>query len=110
MVKIHQCELLIKDEDGMCTMQTMDVIEHAAKFWLVPEWRDDRVRKATSPARMVSLETLAHQRIKGADPEFLVAHPVPKYVFDGRIPREEADKYVVLERPKLVIPFAQLGR
>jgi hypothetical protein len=65
---------------------------------------DSTVQKVTRPVRIVSLATLPHQRGKFS-PEFVVDGPVPKYVFDGRIPSQEASKYVVVEMPDILIPI-----
>lgn len=91
--------------DGVHNIVMMDVIEHQGGFWLVPEWLDNRAQQVTMPVRIVSLETLPHQRTRGR-PEFVVNDPVPKYVFDGHVPPEQATKYIVVERPDIRIPLA----
>jgi hypothetical protein len=85
-------------------IHSMDVIEYQKKFWLVPYWLDNPIEKVTKPLRIVSLETLRHSRADGRDPEFVVEFPVPSYVFEGRTPPAEADKYVVIENPDVLIP------
>jgi hypothetical protein len=102
-MKILKCQIIVRGEDGIHRHQFMDVIEHAGKFWLVPEWLDNQSQKLTMPLRIISLETMVHHRMKG-NPDFLVEDPVPIYVFDGRIPPEEAGKYVVVEGPDIRIP------
>ncbi len=77
---------------------------HEGKFWLVPEWLDNHIQKLTMPLRIISLETMVHHRTEGANPEFLLEFPVPINVFEGRIPPEEAGKYVVVEGPDIRIP------
>jgi hypothetical protein len=102
-MKIYKATVIVAaDVHRTCRM---DVIEHDGEFWLVPEWLDNQVRRLTKPLRIVSLRTLPHQR-GNARPEFVVNDPVPKYVFDGRIPPEEAGKYVVIEDPEIYIPLA----
>lgn len=97
VVKVLKAHLIIKDEvHNICLM---DVIEYEGGFWLVPEWLDYPALKATRPLRIVAMETLVHTRTEGRNPEFVVEYPVPKYVFDGRIPPEEAGKYIVIENP-----------
>lgn len=103
-MKIRRAYTTIADYDGKHAIHITDVIEHAGKFWLVPEWLDNQAQKVTMPLRIISLETLAHKRVDWGDPEFVVTFPIPKYVFDGRIPPQEASKYVVIESPDIRIP------
>jgi hypothetical protein len=103
-MKIRSAYTVIAEDDGKHAIHITDVIEHAGKFWLVPEWLDNQVQKVTMPLRIISLETLIHKRMEGENPEFVVEFPVPRYVFDGRIPPEEAGKYVVVESPEILIP------
>jgi hypothetical protein len=102
-MKIRRCLLSVRDESGIHSMVTMDVIAHEGKFWLVPEWLDNQTKTATRPVRIVSLETMVHHRTEGQNPEFLVENPIPTYVFDGQIPPAEASKYVVVEYPGILI-------
>lgn len=96
-MKIRKAHLIVKGK--LYEHQLMDVIEYEGGFWLVPEWLDNRSLKLTRPLRIISLATMVHHRMEGQNPEFLVENPVPKYVFDGRVPPEEADKYIVVENP-----------
>ena len=99
-MKIYKATVVVAaDVHNICIM---DVIEYAGGFWLVPEWLDNPVRKVTKPLRIVSLATLPHQR-GNSSPQFVVNDPVPKYVFDGRVPPQEANKYVVVEAPDILI-------
>ena len=104
MANVLKAHVIIND--GAHAIHLMDVIEHRGGFWLVPEWLDNQAKTLTTPLRIVSLGTLAHQRNPGANPEFLVEFPVPKYVFDGRVPPGEVGKYVVVESPDILIPLA----
>lgn len=103
---IRKAMVMINDANSTSICE-MDVIEYDGKFWLVPEWLDNPIQKVTKPMRMVSLETIRHSRMRGAKQEFVVEFPVPKYVFEGRIPSAEADKYVVIEGPELLFPRDQ---
>jgi len=104
-MKIRKAHVVIAERDGAHLHTFMDVIEHAGKFWLVPEWIDDQERKSTTPRRMVLLETLPHQQMLGYGPEFVVHNPVPKYVFDGQVPSQEAGAYVVVESAGIRFPI-----
>jgi hypothetical protein len=79
----------------------VDAIEYLRVFWLVPKWIDMPAQEMRRPARILSLATIPHRMTKGADPELIVDNPMPRYVFDGQIPPEEARKYVVVENPDL---------
>jgi hypothetical protein len=87
----------------------VDVIEHAGQFWLVPEWLENHVRRVRRPARMLPLSTVAHDRMPGFDPEFLVTETIPKDVFDGRLSGEAAARYRVAEFPEIEFPLASPG-
>jgi hypothetical protein len=79
-----------------------DVIEFGRQFWLVPEWLDSPVLKICRPARMISLETLAYQRMGGS---FDIRDPIPKSVYEGRVTPELANKFIVVELPPIVFPM-----
>ena len=100
---IYKATVIIAD-DNVHNAYQIDVIEDADDFWLVPEWLESPDGKTRRPARIVSLATLPHQRGKDS-PEFVVDDPVPKYVFDGRIPPQEASKYIVIEAPEILFPI-----
>jgi len=104
-MKVRKALLIVADEAHTRTL--MHVIEYRDEFWLVPEWLDNQTQKLTRPLRIVSLRTIPHQRLPGQIPEFVVNDPVPKYVFDGQIPPQEASKYVVVEDPDIRIPIAR---
>jgi hypothetical protein len=104
-MKVRKAFLIVADDVHRHAL--MDVIEYRNEFWLVPEWLDNQVQKSTKPLRIVSLRTIPHQRLPGQIPEFVVNDPVPKYVFDGRIPPEQAGKYVVVEDPDIRILIAR---
>lgn len=91
--------------DGTHHVHTTDVIEFRGTFWLVPEWLDNRVQKLTKPVRIVSLATLPHSRTGRF---FVVNDPIPKSVFDGQIPPQEAGKFVVIENPDISFPIDTL--
>jgi hypothetical protein len=101
--KILKCQHIVQGYDGTHWHAFTDVIEHSGKFWLVPEWLDNHVQKVSKPLRIISLETMVHHRMPG-NPDFLVEFPIPQYVLDGRIPPEEAGKFVVIEGPEILIP------
>jgi len=104
-MKLRKAHVVIAERDGAHLNTYMDVIEHAGKSWLVPEWIDHKDEKSISPRRMILLETLPHQELLGYGPDFVVHNPVPKYVFDGQVPSQEAGTYVVVESPGIRFPI-----
>lgn len=104
-MKVRKAHVVIAERDGAHLHTYMDVIEHAGKFWLVPEWINNQEQQSTTPRRMVLLETLPHQQLLGYGPEFVVHNPVPKYVFDGQVPSQETGTYVVVESPGIRFPI-----
>lgn len=102
-MKVRKAIVIIRN-GASNEIHSIDVVEYQGKFWLVPAWLDYPAQKATRPLRIVWLGTMRHHHMPGSDPEFLVEDPVPSYVFDGRLPPEEASRYVVVESPELVLP------
>jgi hypothetical protein len=84
----------------------MDTIEYQGRFWLVPAWLDRRSAGWTRPLRIVWLATGQHKRTKVNDQaDFLVEEPIPKAVFDGRIPSQLTGKVAVIEAPDIKVYF-----
>jgi hypothetical protein len=105
MSKVRKAAIIV-DENGIRRHATIDVIEYEGTFWLVPEWLDNHRQRVSKPARIVCLQGLEHQqRRRGVTPEFVVNNPVPRWLLDGPIPPEEADKYVVLDYPEIQFPI-----
>ena len=107
-MNICKAHILVVDSNGIHTNDFMDVIEYDGKFWLVPDWLDNSDRTMSRPTRIVSMEKLRHSRTPGANPEFVVEDPIPKFVFDGQIPPEQAGMYVVVEYPGILNPISRL--
>ena|SRR5450759_1746819 len=107
-MKIRKAQLVIAASDGVHWIATMDVIEYDGKYWLVPDWLDNSDRTMSRPTRIVSMEKLRHSQTPGANPEFVVEDPIPKFVFDGQIPPEQAGTYVVVEYPGILNPISRL--
>lgn len=87
--------------DGMIV--TMDTIEYEGKFWLVPQWLDDKIQILSRPARLIRLDSLPH--VKGGPPphDFVLTDYIPKSVLDGTASQQIKDKYEILDQPQLVI-------
>ncbi len=101
--KIYQT--LIYLEGGTGTF-LVDTIEYDGKMWLVPRWLEAPSEGWKTPARIVLLDSLDHQEIPAGDPaDYLLKSPMPKDVFEGRIPKESEGEFVVIERPDVKIPI-----
>ena len=98
---IHKAQVIIAAD--VHEIHTVDVIEYLNRFWLVPEWLDSPDKKSTTPARIVSLATIPHQRMDGPI-GFVVNDPIPKSVLFGQPSPEEAGKFVIVEAPPIRLP------
>jgi len=80
-----------------------DTIEYEGQLWLVPEWIYDTPSKGFSrPARIIQITYLPKSgRFGKAD--YLLQNPVPKAVFEGHVPSELKNVYVVIENPKIIV-------
>lgn len=100
-----EAAVIISDEVGKGgSVHHMDVIEYEGHAWLVPEWHDYLDAKVTMPVRIVLLDTIPHGRMP-APPQYVVSFPVPKCVFEGRVPPALEAQYVVIERPDIRLPL-----
>ena len=102
MTKLQATLIIADNARGIGgAVHSMDVIEHDGRCWLVPKWlyRDDR--PTTKPERIVLLDTIPHKRTKD---RFVVEVPVPRYLFKGAVPPEEAGQYVVILQPDIELP------
>ncbi len=92
------------DPETAGTVFMMDTIEHEGRMWLVPEWFDMPGKGWSRPARLICLDVLPHQKSSGSQWDYILTRPIPKPVCDGRIPKEVAHEYVVIERPNIEVP------
>ncbi len=79
-----------------------DTIEYEGKLWLVPEWLDNPSKGYSMPARIICLTFLPHTHGFSED-EFVLQNPIPKSVFDGHIPLELRNSYIVIENPEIFV-------
>ncbi len=97
--------VILSDDDGKGgEIQRVDVIKLEGQAWHVKEKLDYTDAKVAMPARIVLLDVIPHQR-GTASPQFVVNGPVPKSVFEGRIPPGLESQYVVIERPNIRLPL-----
>ncbi len=84
----------------------IDTIEYDGKMWLVPDWLEAPSEGWKTPARIILLDSLYHQPFpSGSRYDFLLKLPMPKDVFEGRIPKELEGEFVVKERPDVKFPI-----
>ena len=84
----------------------VDTIEYDGKMWLVTNWLEAPSEGWKTPARIILLDSLYHQAIPpGGQYDFLLKLPMPKDVYEGRIPKESEGEYVVIERRDVKIPI-----
>ena len=101
--KIYQT--LIYFEVGAGTF-LIDTIEYDGKMWLVPRWLEAPSEGWKTPARIILLDSRDRQTAPADfEADFVRRSPIPKDVFEGRIPKGSEDEFVVIERPDVKIPI-----
>jgi len=91
---------LVPFDDGI---YHVDTIEYEGELWLVPEWIDDTPAKGYSmPVRIIRVPGLQPAGQSVSD-DYVLANPLPKGVFEGNIPTELENVYVVIDRPEIVV-------
>ena len=93
---------LVPFDDGI---YTVDTIKYEGDLWLVPAWIDDKPSKGYSmPARIIRMPALQPAG-KAVSADYVLANPLPKGVYEGNIPVELENVYVVIDRPDIVVEF-----
>ena len=82
----------------------VDTIEYAGRTWLVPGWVDNPKEGWRTPERIICLDVLAHQKTPGGLADFLLCSGTPKAVFEGQIPPEDTNQYIIIEKPDIRFP------
>jgi len=84
-----------------------DTIEWQGKFWLVPEWIENHSTGKMRPVRIICLDSLPHRVLPlGAPDHFALDIPIPKCVFDGKIPQETP--FEIVENPAIEVYIPEL--
>ena len=84
--KIYQT--LIFYEGGKGEIFCIDTIEYDEKMWLVPGWLEAPSEGWKTPVRITLLDSLDHQTAPADfEADFVLKLPIPKDVFEGRIPK-----------------------
>jgi len=83
----------------------VDTIEHEGGLWLVPLWLATQDEKWKTPARLIRMDILPHQKLGPPQPfDYALNNPIPKGVLDGTTPSKEAHGFVVIDRPEIQRP------
>jgi len=82
-----------------------DTIEYDNKFWLVPEWTENKLIRKMRPTRIILLNSLPHQKTNNpaAPADFFLNKPIPKCVFDGQVPPETTFEFHIVENPEIFL-------
>ena len=96
--------LVFFSEDQRGTVYRVDTIEHAGKTWLVPGWFNKPKEGCRIPERIICLDELPHEKTSWSRADFVLNRGIPKSVFDGQIPPEQNDQYIVVEKPDIRFP------
>ncbi len=101
--KIYQTIMSFEGEnDILC----IDTIEYDGKMWLVPRWLEAPFEGWKTPERIILLDSLDRQKAPADyEADFVLQSPIPKDVFEGRIPKGSEGEFVVIELPDVKIPI-----
>lgn len=85
----------------------IDTIEHEGKLWLVPQWLDEPIRKVSKPARLIRLDILPFQSMKGSKypADYVLNGPMPTALLELKTPKEPISGFEVRELPELEFPM-----
>ena len=101
--KIYQTIISFEGENDLLCI---DTIEYDGKMWLVPRWLEAPSEGWKTPARIILLDSRDRQTAPAEfEADFVRRSPIPKDVFEGRIPKGSEGEFVVIERPDVKIPI-----
>ena len=96
--------ILLTDGPVATTLE-VDVISHAEKLWLVPNWLEVPSAGYKIPERIVCLDRFEHQLPCRQGENIVVNATVPKAVLFDPIRPEEADAAQIVLRPEIRFPI-----
>lgn len=98
-MKILKALVSFEDDNGL---YHSDAIERDGTYWLVPHWVGTQPGAKQTPVRLVGLVKFPFQLTPGNPMADLVLNmPIPRGVYDGRVPPSETSGLVVIETPDL---------
>lgn len=84
------------------TIYLVDAIKRKGTYWLVPHWVATLPGAKQTPVRLVGIEKFPHQLTPQHPRADLVLNsPIPRAVFEGRVPPTKASGLVVIETPDI---------
>ncbi len=104
-MKIYKTMMSISDDPaGGGNIYKADTIKHEGQMWIVPEWIDIEGEGWSKPARLILLDYLPHQVSNGDFGDYILNSPIPISVWNGQVPPELKNQYIVIEAPDLKVP------
>jgi hypothetical protein len=92
----------IPRDDG--SQLVCDTIQHEGKLWLAPAWREEAAKPYARPTRLIGMSGLKYRSMPmRSEVDFVMEHPVPEAVLQGRVQDEQAAPFVILEQPDVRI-------
>ena len=92
----------IPNDDG--SQLVCDTIQHDGKLWLAPAWLDEPSKPYCRPARLIGMNGLKYRSMPmRSEVDFVMEHPVPDAVLEGRVQDAQAAPFMILERPDVRI-------
>ena len=92
----------IPREDG--SVFVCDTIQHDGKMWLSPAWLEEPSKPYSKPARLIGMSGLKYRSMPmKSEVDFIMEHPIPDAILQGRVPSDRTAPFVVLESPDIRI-------
>ena len=89
---------------GDGSQRVCDTIQHEGKLWLAPAWLDEPTKPYSRPARLIGMSGLRYRSMPmRSEVDFVMEHPVPDAVLEGRVQGAQTAPFVILERPDVRI-------
>jgi hypothetical protein len=81
-----------------------DTIQHDGKLWLAPAWLEEASKPYSRPARLIGMSGLKYRSMPmRSEVDFVMEHPVPEAVLEGRVRGAQTAPFLILERPDVRI-------
>jgi hypothetical protein len=85
--------------DGAGELFSVECIEHAGHTWLVTRWNEAPAEGWKTPARLVMLDNLPHQKTGRAFGDYNVQVGLPRSLFYDPAPWSGELPFVVVDQP-----------
>jgi hypothetical protein len=87
-------------------LHAADTIRYEGGLWIVLTWSKSQTEELVMPTRIIRIDTLRHQTMAAGNHygvDFVLNEPLPKGLFEDKIPAELVGKYDVVERPDIKV-------